>query len=62
MAGGDYITLLPTVHFNRWIVAIMRCAPGDEYVVGRMSQTPLKRDAAEALAKSWAAASRLEVR
>lgn len=61
MTDADYVTLLPAVRYQRWCVTVMRHQGNEEYVQTRVSQ-PLKKEAAEALARSWAAASRLEIR
>lgn len=58
----DYITLLPTDDPRYFMVVEMKYRKGqDDYVQGRYSLR-LKAVAAEALAKSWAAAMKLEIR
>lgn len=57
----DYVTINPAVAPHRFNVVIMRWNPSDGYAVFRISQ-PLKAEAALMLARSWAAASHLEVR
>lgn len=58
----DYVTVNPAVASGRFNVVIMRYkSVEDGYVVGRISD-PLKREHAEALAQSWAAAAKLEIR
>lgn len=58
----DYITLMPAVAFKKFCVAVMKYSrPEDGYYVFRCSQE-LPEAAAHSLARSWAAAMRLEVR
>lgn len=58
----DYVTINRAVGFQRFNTVIMKYNPHrDEYFVFRISE-PLKQDAAESLAKSWAAAMGLEMR
>lgn len=59
---ADYVTVNPAVAHDRYNAVLMRWDyTQHEYVVSRISE-PLKKIAAEALAKSWAAACRVEVR
>jgi hypothetical protein len=62
-ADAGYITINPAVAHHKFNVVIMKPAPigVDEYVVFRISQ-PLSPEAALNLARSWAAATRLEIR
>lgn len=56
-----YITILPTAS-HYFIVVEMKYRRGqDDYIQGRCS-VALKHTAAQALAKSWAAAMKLEIR
>lgn len=58
----DYVTINPAVAAFTYNVCVMRFARADEgYAVFRISQ-PLNRAAADALAQSWAAAMKLEIR
>lgn len=56
----DYVTVL--AHRNPFlrVVAVMKWQ-GDEYRISKVSEA-LRTDAAEALARSWAAALKLELR
>jgi hypothetical protein len=57
----NYVTVLPAIH-DHAVVAIMRWNyTGQEYEIQKCSQS-LQRNAAEALAQSWAAALHLEIR
>lgn len=58
--ANAYVTLSPAIHSDRWLVIVMK-QHHDDYIQTRCSEA-MKREAAEALAKSWAAAMRLEVR
>lgn len=65
MSGdGDnpaFVTLMPATH-DRQCVAIMTWNYSDhEYTIRKCSQA-LQRNAAESLARSWAAAMKLEIR
>ena len=58
----DYVTINPAVAYDKYNVVVMRFdRREDTHVVARISE-PLSRPAAESLAKSWAAATQLEVR
>lgn len=60
-SNEDYITIVRhTLAAERWNVVIFRYRK-DEYSPDRISD-PINRKAAEALAKSWAAATALEIR
>jgi hypothetical protein len=61
ITADGYVTINPAVASGKFNVVVMRASDGQEYVVFRISQ-PLNREAAEALAKSWAAATGLEMR
>lgn len=62
MTDDHYITVLPTSNHYYFIVVEMRYRRGaDDYIQGRCSM-PLKGEAAKALAESWAAAMKLEIR
>jgi hypothetical protein len=56
----DYITVIPTVSYEKYLVVVMRLHRG-EYIQTRVSQA-LPKIAADALAKAWATATRLEIR
>lgn len=56
-----YITVNPAITAHKFNVVIMRQGRGEEYEVFRISD-PLPKKAADELAKSWAAACRLEIR
>lgn len=55
----DYVTILPAAH-DHACVAIMHWAQ-DDYAIKKISQA-VTQNAAVSLAKSWAAAMRLEIR
>jgi hypothetical protein len=58
----DFIAVLPTNNPTRFIVAVMTFhAHDDEYVIKKCSHG-MKRQAADALAKSWAGAIGVEIR
>lgn len=60
--NDDYITLLPTVNSGRALVVIMTYdKPGDTWRQRKCSDALALR-AAQALAESWSAATKLEVR
>lgn len=62
MSESDYVTVKPSVGYQRFNVVVMHYdSTMDEFVVHRISQ-PLPRPAADALARSWAAATGLDVR
>lgn len=62
-AESDYVTLLPTKHPTRFLVAVMTYHERDEqYIQKKVSRGLLGREAAVNLAASWAAALHLEVR
>lgn len=61
MADADYVTILETVNRHKFLVAVMKAQPNEEYAQGRMSQ-PLPRQAAQALARSWAETLKVEIR
>lgn len=58
--ANAYVTLAPAVGSDRWLVVVMK-QHHDDYIQTRCSEA-MKREQADALAKSWAAAMRLEVR
>lgn len=59
---NDYITLLACTNPQRAIVAVMHYNRSmDSYMPGRMSDA-LSLRAAHALAESWAAATKMEIR
>jgi hypothetical protein len=58
----DYITINPAVAHGKYNVCVMQWKSHDDnYQVFRIS-APLTAAAADVLAKSWAAATRLEIR
>lgn len=63
MSEPDYVTILATQHPQRFLVAIMTYHARDEqFIQKKVSREPLKREAADALAESWASALGLEKR
>lgn len=59
---ADYVTLMPAVAYQKFCVAVMKYSRHDDgYSIFRCSQD-LPHYAAQALAKSWAATMRLEIR
>lgn len=59
---ADYVTVNPAVMPDRYNAVLMHWDDRQqEFVVGKISE-PLKKVAADALAQSWAAACRVEVR
>lgn len=60
----DYVTILPAFPSRReqFLVAVRTySAPVDDYITRRLS-SPLRREAADSLAQSWAAALKVDVR
>lgn len=61
-SNPDYITINPTVDEHKHNVVLMRfSAAADSYQVLRCS-APLPLNAAQALAASWSAATKAEIR
>jgi hypothetical protein len=61
-SNPDYVTVLPTNNPVQFIVAVMTFHPHeDDYAIKKCSHS-MKRQYADALAKSWAAAISAEVR
>lgn len=56
-----FITLEPTLRPGYFLVVVKR-PTRDDWFDARVSHEPLTKVAAEALAKSWAAAMQLEIR
>jgi hypothetical protein len=62
MDDSDYVTIVKTQDPFKFLVCVIKYQPrDDDYVQTRVSQ-PLSAIAAETLAKSWAAALKLEIR
>lgn len=62
MTDSDYVTVAPAVEPKKYCVLLMKYhGRDDEYLAVRSSQA-LPEAAAQALARSWAAALSLEVR
>jgi hypothetical protein len=60
-SNPDYVTILPAIH-DKACVAIMRWGYTDkEYVIHKCSRA-ITKVAAESLARSWAAALKVEIR
>lgn len=60
--GPDYVSLMPAAK-NKHLVVVMRYSHTQrEYVIHRCSDYALPQVRAESLAKSWAAALKVEVR
>lgn len=60
-AGDRYVTVTPAVAHGKFNVSVRKELPDGEYFIVRISSA-LPHIAAEALAKSWAAAMQLEIR
>lgn len=59
----DYVTILPTQHVRKYLVAIMTYhARDEEFIQKKVSAEALNLSAAHALADSWAAALGIEKR
>lgn len=60
-ADEDYITIVPAVAHHKFNVCLMKIDARGEYYAMRVSER-LNETAAKALAESWAAATKLEIR
>lgn len=59
--NADYVTILETLDSHKFLVVVMKWHADDEYTQGRVSAA-LNRQAAQALARSWATTLGVEVR
>lgn len=59
----DYVTILPTQHTRKYLVAIMTYhARDEEFIQKKVSQNAVSLSAAHAIADMWAAALGIEKR